>query len=92
MFLPLWKPIRREKYNAKAGASASLVAENGRDRVRPTRPEDVAFVARTMAGLREWIDSDDASVAAAARGGAIDRRGNDDGTNSGGGADVANGA
>jgi len=28
-----------------------------RDRVRLTRADDVAFVARTMAGLREWIDS-----------------------------------
>jgi poly(A)-specific ribonuclease len=30
-----------------------------------TRVEDIAFVARAMAGLREWIDSDSESAAAA---------------------------
>ncbi|KAL3781010.1 hypothetical protein ACHAW5_000401 [Stephanodiscus triporus] len=85
-----------EKYDAGACASASAsasnsssVAENGRDRTRPTRPEDVAFVARTMAGLREWIDSDDASVAAAA---AAAARGGRDAIDGGGAADVANGS
>lgn len=37
--------------------------ENGnktpiKTRVKLTRPEDIAFVARTLAGLREWIDAE----------------------------------
>ncbi len=34
-----------------------------KDRVKLTRIEDIVFVARTMAELREWIDTDDILVA-----------------------------
>lgn len=33
-----------------------------KNRVRLTKVDDIAFVARAMAGLREWIDSDNASM------------------------------
>ena len=33
-----------------------------KERVKLTRVEDIAFVARVMASLREWIDSDDSNL------------------------------
>jgi hypothetical protein len=33
-----------------------------KNRVRLTKVDDIAFVARAMAGLREWIDSDNAAM------------------------------
>ena len=34
-----------------------------KNRVRLTKVDDIAFVARAMAGLREWIDSDNTAMA-----------------------------
>ena len=44
---------------AAAGSSSSTPNKGNKNRVKLTRPEDIAFVARTMASLREWIDSSD---------------------------------
>lgn len=55
-----------EKYNKKdeeeKGGEDGKKSEGNntprKNRLKVTRVEDIAFVARTMAGLREWIDSD----------------------------------
>lgn len=47
-----------QKSGTGGGGSSNTPKKN---RVKLTRVEDIAFVARTMAGLREWIDSDDSS-------------------------------
>jgi poly(A)-specific ribonuclease len=56
---------RADDDNATAPAASPAAPRSGRNRVTLTRVEDIAFVARAMAGLREWIDSDSESAAAA---------------------------
>jgi poly(A)-specific ribonuclease len=56
---------RADDDNATAPAASPTAPRSGRNRVTLTRVEDIAFVARAMAGLREWIDSDSESAAAA---------------------------
>ena len=56
-----------EKYNEtnKGGdgsSSSSKPRNTPRRKVKLTRVEDIAFVARTMAGLREWIDSGNSAM------------------------------
>mmetsp|Transcript_4858 Transcript_4858/g.9894 ORF Transcript_4858/g.9894 Transcript_4858/m.9894 type:complete len:836 (+) Transcript_4858:58-2565(+) len=54
-----------EKYFSEKDESSNNIGDaegsktsGSRPKVKLTRPEDIAFVARTMANLREWIDSD----------------------------------
>ena len=55
-------PAKTKANGVAVGAGVAAAEETSRrtgsDRVRLTKIEDIAFVARAMAGLREWIDSD----------------------------------
>ena len=69
-----------DRYNAPTTATAKTGNVNGgeengtagqitpqkKNRVRLTKVDDIAFVARAMAGLREWIDSDNVAMSNAA--------------------------
>ena len=48
---------KKAKLGEDEGSSSSTPRKNG-DRVKVTRTEDIAFVARAMADLREWIDAE----------------------------------
>lgn len=53
-------PVGKKIGDATTPSSATTPRK---DRVKLSRVEDIAFVARTMAELREWIDSDDSLMA-----------------------------
>lgn len=53
----LEKKAKLGENGGSSSNSSSTPRKNG-DRVKVTRTEDVAFVARTMADLREWIDAE----------------------------------
>ena len=70
----------------KHGETTTSTTTPQRARVKLTRVEDIAFVARTMAELREWIDADDSLNTTAAAAGARPNNGRDapNTTNNGG--------
>jgi len=83
-----------ERYDGGEGTGRNGKGGGGntpaKNRVKLTRVDDIAFVARTMAGLREWIDSDD-SAAQNPLGAEFGRVAAADGGNGDGGENGANG-
>ena len=88
-----WKKKHFAKYSedttggkGKSKDAPRAQRNGGKHRVKLSKAEDIAFVARVMAELREWIDSDDSAAGDAGAAGAGEN-GHDGGNGAAAGAD-----